>query len=58
MKVQEMTREDFSKVPFRKSFMSNEPLFRSLVIIPTENIHDSGYRCIEFVGVYNCEKTQ
>ena len=49
--ILEMTREDFQKVPFRKSFCSELPPFESLVIIPTDREHDSGYACMEFVGV-------
>ena len=51
MKVQEMTREDFEKVPCRKNFMDTVPTFRSLIIIPTDEEHDSGYMCMEFVAV-------
>lgn len=51
MKVQEMTREDFKSVPRRKNFMAPVPKFRSLVIIPTDEEHDSGYLCMEFVTV-------
>ena len=51
MKVQEMTRDDFKNVPQRKNFMAPVPKFRSLVIIPTDEEHDSGYLCMEFVAV-------
>ena len=51
MKVQDMTREDFEKVPQRKNFMSVVKPFRSLVIIPTDEEHDSGYMCMDFVAV-------
>ena len=51
MRVQEMTREDFEKVPRRKNFMAPVPKFRSLVIIPTDEEHDSGYLCMAFVAV-------
>ena len=51
MKITEMTREDFEKVPRRKNFMAPVPKFRSLVIIPTDEEHDSGYLCMEFVAV-------
>lgn len=51
MKVQDMTREDFEKVPHRKNFMSVVKPFKSLVIIPTNEEHDSGYMCMDFVSV-------
>lgn len=51
MNIMKMTREDFQKVPFRNSFDSKLPPFESLVIIPTDEQHDSGWQCMEFVGV-------
>lgn len=51
MNIKEMTREDFQKVPFRERFNSELPPFESLVIIPTGKEHDSGWQCMEFVGV-------
>lgn len=51
MKIHEMTKEDFSKVPIRRNFMAPVPMFKSLVIIPTDQEHDSGYLCMEFVAV-------
>lgn len=50
MTVMEMSKEDFEKVPHKKW---NEQLkgFNSLVIIPTDNVHDSGYMCMEFCAV-------
>lgn len=51
MKIQKMTKEDFLKVPERKSFNSEIELFNSMVIIPMDYLHDSGYRCMDFVAV-------
>lgn len=51
MNIREMTREDFHKVPFREYFNSELPPFESIVIIPTDELHDSGWQCMEFVGV-------
>lgn len=56
MKIQEMTKEDFKKVPQRKNFMAPVPPFRSFVIIPTEQEHDSGYLCMEFVAADKDDK--
>ena len=51
MNINDMTREDFEKVPQRQNFMAPVPKFRRLVIIPTNEVHDSGYLCMEFVAV-------
>lgn len=51
MNIKEMTREDFQKVPFRDSWCCKLPPFKSIVIIPTDERHDSGWQCMEFVGV-------
>lgn len=51
MKVKDMTREDFENVPRRPNFMSYVKPFRSLVLIPTDVEHDSGYMCMDFVSV-------
>jgi|TARA_Y100000310_G_scaffold221497_1_gene223068 hypothetical protein len=50
MTVDEMTRKDFEALPMREW---NEDIgaFRSLVILPTRRIHDSGYVCMDFVAV-------
>ena len=51
MHVNEMTREEFDKIPRRKNFCSKEKPFHSLVIIPMEDIHDSDFRLMDFVAV-------
>lgn len=52
MKVIDMTREDFEKVPrYDGTFENFDPdkdSFKSLVIIPTGELHDSGWGCMEF----------
>lgn len=45
-----MSKEDFEKVPHVKWNESLEG-FNSLVIIPTDYKHDSGYMCMEFCAV-------
>lgn len=45
-----MTVEDFKKVPFR-TIDTDFSEFYSLVILPTEEIHDSGYKCMDFVAI-------
>lgn len=55
MNVQAMTKEDFDNVPYRshRNFYGE---FSSLVIIPDDTIHESGYRCMTFVLVdSDCE---
>lgn len=44
------TRQEFEKLPMRK-YGEDIGEFDSLIIIPTENIHDSGYRCMDFIAV-------
>lgn len=51
MKIQKMTKEDFLAVPERKSFDSEIELFNSMVIIPLDDLHDSGYMLMDFVAV-------
>ena len=47
--VNEMTREEFEELPERK-WDEEIGSFDSLVIIPLEELHDSGYRCMSFVA--------
>ena len=50
MKVTKMKKEDFEKIPKRKW---NEDIgkFNALVIIPTGELHDSGFMCMDFVAI-------
>ena len=50
MDILTMKKEDFEKVPFRNA-ETNLDDFYSAVIIPAEDMHDSGYRCMDFVAV-------
>jgi hypothetical protein len=52
--VTKMTKDDFDKIPVNKTPWTNdtEP-FQSLVIIPGEYMHDSGYRMMDFVTADN-----
>ncbi len=50
MKIDDMTRKDFEAVPWRKDWCS--PIkCHSMVILPSRKIHDSGYRCMDFVAI-------
>lgn len=51
MNVQNMTVADFLAIPERKRFDSDIGLFHSLVILPMDYLHDSGYKCMDFVAV-------
>lgn len=51
VKVTSMTKEQFDEVPCRESFDSEVQQFHSLVIIPTGELHDSGFQIMDFVAV-------
>lgn len=50
MNIMEMTKEDFTKIPFRNDSTDLSD-FYSAVIIPTEDMHDSGFMCMDFVAI-------
>lgn len=45
------TVEEFRSLPYPDSFWNNIGEIDSLIILPTEQKHDSGYRCMEFVAI-------
>lgn len=51
MKVTSMTKEQFDDIPCRKGFNSDVQPFYSLVIIPTGEMHESGFQMMDFVAV-------
>ena len=51
MKVYFMTKEDFEKVPRTGGWSEDVGEFNSLVIIPQNYAHDSGWMCMDFVAV-------
>ena len=51
MNVFYMTKEDFEKVPERDGWAKDIREFNSLVIIPMDYEHDSGWMCMDFVAV-------
>lgn len=51
MNVFNMTKEDFEKVPERDGWSKDVGEFSSLVIIPMDYAHDSGWMCMDFVAV-------
>lgn len=50
MNVFEMSKEDFNNIPRRK-WCEDIGKFNSLVIIPTNEVHDSGFMCMDFCAV-------
>lgn len=51
MNIFNMTKEDFEKVPDREGWSKDIGEFNSLVIIPQDYAHDSGWMCMDFVAV-------
>jgi hypothetical protein len=51
---EDMTRSDFEKLPLR-TWDDMSVVFDSLVILPRRKLHDSGYRCMDFVAVNGTE---
>ena len=51
MNIFNMTKEDFEKVPGRQGWSRDVGEFDSLVIIPQDYAHDSGWMCMDFVAV-------
>ena len=44
MSIFDMTKEDFAQVPMVSSLsIESAPIFYFLVIIPTNEVHESGY---------------
>ena len=56
MKVFDMTKEDFDKVPKRGGFSKDIGKFSALVIIPQDYANDSGWMCMDFVAVNENEE--
>jgi len=48
--VNDMTIEEFKELPHR-GWSEDIGAFKSLIILPTDDIHDSDFRCMEFVAV-------
>ena len=48
--IDDMTRKEFEALPFREDWGKSDD-FDALIILPTRRIHDSGYRCLDFIGV-------
>lgn len=50
MNIYKMKQEDFAQVPVREWSDTTEMYFDSIVIVPSARMHDSGFRCMDFVG--------
>ena len=53
---EDWTRAEFEALPVRK-WNEDIGLVQSIIILPTENMHDSGYRCMDFVAIQESEPT-
>lgn len=51
--IHEMTVEELRQVPYRGSYDNEVQGVCSIVILPSNELHDSGYRFIDFVAVDN-----
>lgn len=52
--INKMKRKEFELLPSRR-WDENIGLFDSLIILPLREIHDSGYRCMDFIAVRDNE---
>ena len=46
-----MTLEEFEALPYREGGWDSEVECSGIVILPCKELHDSGYRCMDFVAV-------
>ena len=55
MDINQMTREEMESLPHRE--WNEEMEFSSMIILPgyLHDLHDSGFRCMDFVAVENLE---
>lgn len=49
MKLNEMTLEQIKAIPYEEKWDKEFGSFRALVIIPEDELHDSGYKCMSFL---------
>lgn len=45
----EVTKENVNELPVIEWNSDRDELFDSVLIVPTDDIHDSGYKCMQFV---------
>jgi hypothetical protein len=48
--VRRMTREELLAVPFREDRQNEAGPFTSIIIVPLDDIHESGWRKMDFIG--------
>lgn len=53
MDINEMTRKQFNELPSRE--WDEEIICDSIIILPLRSMHESGYRCMDFVAVKDGE---
>lgn len=56
MKITQMRRKDFLTLPVKDAFKEDIGEYKSLVIIPTGKMHDSGFQIMHFVPVNENEE--
>ena len=49
--LNKMTLKDFKEL----EYFEPKEYFNDIIIVPTDNVHDSGYRCMKFV-LWNSQK--
>ena len=50
--ITEWTIKEFESLPYR-AYNKDIGEFDSLVVLPTKRLHDSGFRCMDFVAIKN-----
>lgn len=53
MNITEMTKKDFESLRHRNR--DENVICDSIIILPSRRLHDSGYRCMDFVAVKDIE---
>lgn len=48
--LNDWTRAELEALPFRENWTETSEPFDSLIILPTEDIHDSNFRCMDFIA--------
>ena len=48
--IREMTIKEFRALPYRKKW-NKDVVCDSIILLPERRLHDSGFRCIDFIAV-------
>ena len=52
--IEEISREELDAIPYSTDEIIGKP-FSQVIIIPTDDIHDSGFRCMKYI-LLKCEE--